>query len=400
MRILVVCQHYWPEPYPLEDVCEELVRRGHQVQVVTDVPNYPQGKIFQEYKHGKNRKQVHNGVMISRTFTIGRRNNVIFRFLNYFSFAFSSLLHTLRMKDEFDVVFANQTSPVMMSGGALAYGKKHRKKVLLYCMDLWPASLAAGGIQEGSLIYRIFGVISGWIYRSADRILITSESFREYLCEKFNIADEKIFHHPQYANFSGEEQQTENHDTIDLMFAGNIGTAQSIPTILNAAKLLEQHKELRWHIVGDGSALDSCKELAQKLELPNVIFHGRKPQEEMPAYYAMADAMLLTLTGDPYISMTLPGKTQTYMAAGKPIIGAANGEIPRVIAQSGCGFCADADDAEGLAEAVLQFVNCTDKATLGENGRLYYKEHFSRGKFIDMLEKQLEECSGIMQATA
>ena len=131
MKVLVVCQHYWPEPYPLPDVCEELVRRGHQVQVITDVPNYPLGQIYPEYRNGQNRDEVHNGVKIHRTFTIGRRNNVIFRFLNYFSFAFSSLFYALRMKEDFDVVFTNQTSPVMMSGGALAYGKKHHKKVVL-----------------------------------------------------------------------------------------------------------------------------------------------------------------------------------------------------------------------------------------------------------------------------
>ena len=124
----------------MPDVCEELVRRGHRVQVVTDIPNYPLGKIYPGYRNRKNRNQVHNGVSIHRVFTIGRRNNLFFRFLNYLSFAVASLLYVLRIREDFDVVFTNQTSPITMSGGALAYGKKHRKKVVLYCMDLWPAS--------------------------------------------------------------------------------------------------------------------------------------------------------------------------------------------------------------------------------------------------------------------
>ncbi|MBQ8830799.1 MAG: glycosyltransferase, partial [Oscillospiraceae bacterium] len=147
MRVLVVCQHYWPEPYPLQDICEEMVRRGHKVDLITGVPNYPLGYIYPEYKKGKNRRQTVNGVNIVRTFTIGRRNNLLFRFLNYLSFMISSVLYALRTKEEYDVVFTNQTSPVLMSSAALAYGKKHGKKVVLYCMDLWPASLKVGGVS-------------------------------------------------------------------------------------------------------------------------------------------------------------------------------------------------------------------------------------------------------------
>ena len=391
MKVLVVCQHYWPEPYPLQDVCDELVRRGHQVLVVTGVPNYPLGHIYPEYRKGRNREQTENGVRIHRCFTIGRRNNVIFRFLNYFSFAISSKLYLRHLKEEFDVVFTNQTSPVTMSGGAMVYGRKHRKKVVLYCMDLWPASLAAGGVGERSLIYRAFGRISKKIYRAADRILITSESFRDYLQTQFQIGDDRIVYHPQYANVTQIPQRSPDQKNVNLVFAGNIGTAQSIDTILKAAKHLEEVKQLWWHIVGDGSELENCKEMAAKLGLSNVIFHGRKPQSEIPEYMAMADGLLLTLTADPVISMTLPGKTQTYMASGKPIIAAANGEIPRVIADSCCGFCAPAEDAEALAGAVRDFMAHPDRRSLGENGKRYYQQHFSRERFMDALEQELDQ---------
>lgn len=391
MKVLVVCQHYWPEPYPLQDVCDELVRRGHQVLVVTGVPNYPLGHIYPEYRKGRNREQTENGVRIHRCFTIGRRNNVIFRFLNYFSFAISSKLYLRHLKEEFDVVFTNQSSPVTMSGGAMVYGRKHRKKVVLYCMDLWPASLAAGGVGERSLIYRAFGRISKKIYRAADRILITSESFRDYLQTQFQIGDDRIVYHPQYANVTQIPQRSPDQKNVNLVFAGNIGTAQSIDTILKAAKHLEEVKQLQWHIVGDGSELENCKEMAAKLGLSNVIFHGRKPQSEIPEYMAMADGLLLTLTADPVISMTLPGKTQTYMASGKPIIAAANGEIPRVIADSCCGFCAPAEDAEALAGAVRDFMAHPDRRSLGENGKRYYQQHFSRERFMDALEQELDQ---------
>lgn len=391
MKILVVCQHYWPEPYPLADVCEGLAAMGHTVHVVTDVPNYPMGNIYDDYRHRKNRRQVHNGVQITRTFTVGRRNNIFFRLLNYYSYAISSTLFVRGLKEEYDVVYTNQSSPVMMVSAAVAYAKKHKKKCVLYCMDLWPASLAAGGIRPGSLIYRIFNRISRKLYRLTDRILISSEMFRNYLTEQFDIGDDAIAYLPQYASAAFEEalppRQTDVF--VNLMFAGNVGAAQCLSTVLEAAALLKEETRIRWHIVGDGSDLERLKSLAEQKKLDNVCFHGRKPLNEMPAYYAMADAMLVTLTGDPFISLTLPAKVQTYMAAGKPIIASANGEIPRVIRDSGCGYCAPAEDPVSLAEAARQFLLDTDKERFGINARKYYETHFSRGMYLSKLDTEL-----------
>ena len=391
MKILVVCQHYWPEPFSVSDLCEEMVRRGHTVHVITGVPNYPMGYIYPEYKHGKGRTEERNGVKITRTFTIGRRKNLIFRFLNYYSYAISSTLFAKRLKEKYDVVFVNQLSPVMMSCAALAYAKKRKIRSVLYCMDLWPASVAAGGVTEKSVIYRFFHWVSSRIYKRADRLLITSQMFRDYFKNQFDIPDDKIEYLPQYAlsNFDTVLPPKEDTDHVDLLFAGNIGAVQSLDTVLRAAKLLQDEEKLRWHIVGEGSELENLKKLASQLQLDNVIFHGRKPVEQMPKYYAMADAMLVTLTADPVISLTLPGKVQSYMAAGKPVIAASNGEIPKVIAASGCGFCAPAEDAEKLVEAVKAFLSHPDHQLLGANARKYYEENFSRVKFMDKLEDEL-----------
>lgn len=393
MKILVICQHYWPEPYPLSDICEELVRRGHEVHLVTDVPNYPMGITYPEYTHHQHRTEEHNGVKITRTFTIARRQNPVFRLLNYYSYALSSTAHVKRFKEDYDMVFTNQTSPVMMSSAAFAYAKKHGKKAVMYCMDLWPACLAAGGLSQTSPIYKFFGKVSGKLYRKADRILITSQMFSDYLVEQHGVENDRIGYLPQYAaaQFDGIAAPDANKQTIDLMFAGNVGAAQSLDTVIKAAEILKDQTNLRWHIVGDGSELENLKSMVQKLGLINVIFHGRKAPEEMPKYYAVADATLVTLTADPFISLTLPGKVQTYMAAGKPIIGAATGEIPKVIEAAGCGYCAKAEDPKGLSEAVQDFLNCANKQQLGENARQYYNTHFTRERFMDTLEQELKQ---------
>ena len=390
MKILVVSQHYWPESFPSTDICEGLAALGHTVHVITDIPNYPMGYIFPEYKGGKRRREERNGVKIFRTFTVGRRNSTLFRLLNYYSFAASSTVFSWTLPKNYDVVLSIQTSPIMMVNAALSYAKRANKKCLFYTMDLWPASLAAGGIGESSPIYKLFDWVSHRLYRKADRILVTSQMFGPYLQTHFGIDSAAIGHLPQYASgqFDGLPD-TPQKDTVDLMFAGNVGAAQSLNTVLQAAAALQDIPKLRWHIVGDGSELQNLKDLSAKLGLDNVIFHGRKPPEQMPAYYAMADAMLVTLTADPLIGMTLPNKVQSYMAAGKPILAAANGEIPKVLSAAACGFCAPAEDSAAFAQAVRQFLTHPDRAKLGENARNYYDNHFTRQMFMENLAQEL-----------
>lgn len=387
MKILAVCQYYDPEPFRITDMCEEMVRRGHEVTILTGIPNYPMGEIYPGYEKGKRRTEEKNGVKIIRCATIPRRTGMLHRLLNYFSYPISAWLKVGALAGDFDVVFTNQQSPVMMCWPAIRYAKKHHKKIVMYCMDLWPASLAAGGMVASSPIYKFFGYLSKGIYRKMDLILNTSRLFEEYLVKEFGVDRRKIQHLPQYAEELFDHVGTVGDEYVDLMFAGNVGTAQSIHTIVKAAKAAENPR-IRWHIVGDGKELENIKKMAAGME--NVIFHGRKMLEEMPEYYARADAMLVTLMRDPVISLTLPGKVQTYMAAGKPIICAADGETRLTIEEAGCGLVVGAEDYQGLAEVAEQFAESLEKEELGRKARAYFDAHYQRTSFFDQLEKVLE----------
>ena len=407
LKILVVCQHYQPEPYKLSDICEALVAKGHEVTVVTGVPNYPYGYIYSDYKNGKRRVEDINGVQVYRSFTIGRRKGMVFRLINYYSFAWSSSLNVLlnRYKaadgSDFDVVFANQTSPVLMASAAVAYKKKYKKNLVMYCMDLWPASLTAGGINPGHPVYKFFHWVSRRIYRAADTLLISSKSFEEYLVNEFDLNKETIHYQPQYAEevFDEEQLQVEEKETLDLMFAGNVGKAQDLITVLEAAKFFqsgdEWEQKVQFHIVGGGSELNSLKEYSQQNRLQNVHFYGEQPVEEMPDYYAKADAMLVTLKGGTPISSTLPAKVQSYMAAGKTIIGAIDGDTEEVISRACCGAVGSAGDVSTLVENIRHFshLSLEDRVQLGRNARAYYEQHFTKQRFIDDLEKYLETVS-------
>ncbi len=383
MKILVVYQHYYPEPFRITDICEELVRKGHDVTVVTGVPNYPMGEIYPGYENGQKMDEVINGVKVHRCKCAPRKTGVINRVKNYFSYPRKSKKYIKMLGGDFDVVFANQSSPVMMAEAGILYKKKHGKKLVLYCLDLWPDSLCVGGIKRGSLIYKIFGAISKKIYRFADEILVSSKSFSQYMTENFGIEKERINYLPQYAETQFFDlQEKELGEEFNLLFAGNIGTAQSIDTIIDAAEILKDEK-IKFHIVGEGVELERLKLKAQNL--PNVIFYGRKPLEEMNEYYQMADAMLVTLIDDAVVGLTLPGKVQTYMAAGKPIVGAINGETAIVLNEAQGGYCGKAQDEKELAENIKKLIKSGNAIEIGRNNRKYCIENFSKDGFINKL---------------
>ena len=392
MKILVVSQHYAPEPFRLPDLCEALLAAGHTVKVVTDVPNYPEGYIYPEYKKGKRRDEIINGIPVHRTFTIGRRKNVVFRFLNYYSWRFSAGHYLKNLKEDFDVVLSWQTSPVMMSQPALDYAKKNNKKTLLYCLDIWPACLKAGGIGSGP-VFKYFENLSRKIYSAADKILVGSEMFIDYFRVTHKIEGDVIAHLPQYAEsvFENIEDNTVDGE-INITFAGNIGKAQSVNTIIEAAALVDD-KKIKWNIVGDGSSLEECKRAAEEKGLDNVIFHGRHPLSDMPSFYSKADAMLLTLCDDEIISYTLPGKVQTYMAAGKPVIAAAGGESKIVIEKSGCGYCTPPENAAALAESIRSFAALSrdERQAMGKKASEYYKNHFAKEIFVSEMIAELQK---------
>ncbi len=390
MKILVVCQYYYPEPFKVHDVCEALVAEGHSVDVVTSFPNYPMGEIYEGYKNGEHKDEVINGVNVHRVFTIGRKSGFLLRIANYYAYSLASKRYISKLKQDYDVVFVYQLSPVLMAQGALKYKKKHHKKMLLYCLDLWPDSLTLGGVKKGGLIYNYFKKKSEKIYNSADKILVSSKMFEQYFDEMFKINGEKIDYLPQYAEDVFVPDSCVDNGALNITFAGNIGTTQSIETILYAAQKLKD-ENIKFNLYGDGSGLLNLKDLAEnKLKLKNVIFHGRIPLDEVPGKYAESDGLIVTLSDNPVLSMSFPGKIQTYMAAGKPVIGAVNGEAAEIIKEAECGFCAKAEDVEGLVECIKEFM-VSDKAQLGKNARKYYEENFQKEDFVNRLTEELEK---------
>lgn len=391
MKILVICQYYYPEPFRITDICETLVSKGHEVTVVTGTPNYPMGEVYSGYENGKKMDETFNGVKIHRCISVPRKKGSINRLRNYFSYASASKKYIKKLKDEYDLVFVNQLSPVMMAEAGILYKKKFNKKLILYCLDLWPDSLRVGGISNKSIIYKFFKVVSAKIYNSADEILVTSKMFIDHLNSSLRIDKSKIKYLPQYSEsqFLNLKPKRQNNNEFNLLFAGNIGVAQSVETIIDAAIILKNYPNIFIHIVGDGIELERIKEKAKNNNLNNVIFYGRKPLEEMTKYYNMSDAMIVTLINDEVLSLTLPGKVQTYMAAGKPIVGAINGETALLLNKVQNGFCGKAEDSSELANNILKLYKSNLACQIGARNREYYINTFSKEKFFEHLSQYI-----------
>ena len=394
MKLLVVCQYYYPEPFRIQDICEEMVKRGHEVTVVTGEPNYPEGVIYPGYERHQKSDETIRGVRVHRCPIVPRRKGALYRLLNYFSYPLSAkrFIRTCLAADglPFDAVFVNQLSPVMMAEPAIAYREKYGVPVVMYCLDLWPESLVTGGIRRNSFVYRVFHKISGRIYRAMDYLLVTSQMFSAYLTGEFQMENDKIEYLPQYAEEIFEPSPCRKQDgAFHFTFAGNVGVSQSVATILEAAEKLRDYP-LFFHIVGDGSDLERLRKIAGEKGLSNVTFYGRLPLHKMPDFYRRADAMLVTLMADPTLSLTLPGKVQSYMAAGKPIIGAINGETAEVIREAQCGFCGEAEDAQALADNILRFIRDENRERMGLNARAFYERHFEKSAFMGKLEGVLD----------
>lgn len=392
MKILVVCQYYYPENFQITPICEQLVADGYNVTVLTGLPNYPTGVIPEEYKKGHREEKI-NGVNVIRCHEIGRKKGAAYLALNYFSFVRSASIKVNKLDDDFDLVFVYQLSPVLMGLPAIKYAKKNKKPVFIYCCDLWPESMKMYVQNESNPAFRWAKGISKRIYTAADEIACQSTSFIPYLKKTHDISDDKLIYIPAFADETYLEQDfTPEGDVVDFVFLGNLGIAQNLIGVLQAVEKIKDVPGFMMHFVGDGSVLDEMKSYVLNHGLEKVVtFYGRRPVDEMPMFYKLADACLVSLQADNQIGLTLPGKVQGYMAAGKPIIGMIDGSAKDVIDESGCGICVKAGDVDALASAMRDFIQNKEKyEDCGEKAKEYFKANFRKSIFMNKLENEFE----------
>ena len=401
MKILIVSQYFWPENFRLNDLCRELVLRGHEVTVLTGKPNYPRGKIFDEYIINPDQFSFYNGVKIKRVPIIPRGNtkkSLIFNYISYMLSASTYGLWLLR-NNKFDAVFVCQLSPATVAVPGLVLSKFHRVPLVMWVLDLWPDSLEAVGIIKNKRILNIISLGMRTIYNNCKIVFVQSQSFKNRI-KTVVSPNTQVLYVPTWAEdeFSAKNSRSNEFPNLKnefvITFAGNIGKAQDLDCILNTAKILKTQPNIKFWIIGDGRDFSRVKNLVKKYNLTETVkLLGHHPLEKMPEFYEKSTALLVTLQDRPIFAATVPGKLQSYLSYGKPIIGAINGDARSIIETSKSGVCVSAGDHEALANAVLEVSKLTheQQKQLGENGAEFYRRNFAKTIVIDKFEKNLIE---------
>ena len=362
MKILFVCQYYSPEPFKVAELCSELSKQGHSVTVLTGIPNYPEGRPYHGYGWFSKRHEFDENIELRRMPIIYRGKSRLQLILNFVSFAVCGSWYAINLRTHYDKVFIYQLSPIFMAVPGIVYGKIHRVPVAIYVLDLWPDSYFETEKSNNLILKRILYAISKWIYGSASVIGISSRGFLEPIAG-MGFTSEKIRYIPQYYEdpypdnneFVLANKNVRKYQKLKIVFTGNIGFAQRLEIVLDAAEVTKSSGSLiQWIIVGDGRAKAALVAECTRRKLDDVVhFEHRIKSSEIPRLLSTADAALLVLGNSPLFSRTVPAKLQTYMACGVPILASVGGESARIVSESRCGLTSPAEDGELLGTNAL-----------------------------------------------
>jgi glycosyltransferase involved in cell wall biosynthesis len=395
MKILLISQYFYPENFKINDLIFSLKERGHEITVLTGKPNYPKGDFFDGYSWNSSDLEIINDIPVFRTNLFPRGNGgAVSLFLNYISFAILSLFKIRKIKGPFDVIFVYQTSPVTVGIPAVFAKKLFKAPIYFWVQDLWPESLKAAGGIKNLYILSFFNSLTKWIYNNSRKVLIQSNGFREYILNQ-GITDDKIIFYPNLTESFykpvkevKEYQEFFQNEFFNIVFAGNIGEAQSFKTIIGA---IDNIKELpvKVIVIGDGRYKETALRLIKEKDLESHFnFIGSFPPTEMPKFFSQADALLVSLKKNKIFSLTIPAKIQSYLACGKPVIASLDGVGAKIITDANCGVVSPAENTLLLSEKTRELMTL-DKSKyheMGLNARAYYEKAFDRTALLEKLE--------------
>ena len=390
MKILVVCQYYYPENFTIYKIAEQLVRDGHEVHVLTGKPNYGYGHILPAYKNIS--EEIINGVEVHRVKIYPRKNSRLSIIRNYLSFWMNSKKWVRKTNIKFDVVYSMSLSPITICSAGNLYKKIHGVKHVVHCCDLWPESvLVTKAVRKNSLVYKILYSWSRQIYKNASKILVSSPSFVDYFAETLKLPTDNIVYVPQTSLVEDVDIiPYEYGEGTHILYCGNLGLIQLIPLIIGAMEKLRD-QDIYFHIIGMGPMSEYLTEEIKLRRLENnVIYHGPIIAKHAASYFKNADALYVSLKDEGTVGRTIPNKLQMAMAFSRPIIGVLKGDGRTILCESGGGFLAD-ENADSVKDAIMAVHNITkkEKDRLGDLNYQYYQEHFSLKEVASSIEKEL-----------
>ncbi len=401
MKVLLVTQYFYPENFKSNDIALELTKRGHKVTVLTGLPNYPEGRIYETYGFFKKTREHYQGINVIRTWLFPRgKGGGVRLLLNYFSWAFFASIRALFLsfQKQFDVILVHEPSPITQGVPAIVVKKIQKIPLHFWVLDLWPESLtSAGGIKNKNVLW-LFTKMVKFIYNNSDKILISSKGFKDSILAKGDYND-KLIYFPNWAEDSILKGDVDYPipnlpKGFKIIFAGNIGVAQDVNSIIETALILKEKFDIHFIFIGDGRSKIQLEDFVLKNDLSKTVhFLGRYPIEAMKTFFNQADVLLVSLKDDLIFNVTVPAKLQAYLCTKKPILGMLNGEGAQIISEAKCGFSVNAGDSIGLAKKIIEMyeMKIKERITLGNNGFSFYEDNFTLKKCIDNLEKILKK---------
>ena len=402
MRILILTQYYYPETFKSTDIGEELTKRGHHVDVLCGIPNYPEGRYFKGYGLVRKRHEVVNGVNIYRCFQSprGGKASPVGLSLNYISFVLSAIVWVLfffAWRKKYDAIITHEPSPITQIIPAIVLGKIRRIPVYSWILDIWPDSMVSSVSEsKAKILEPILSRVTEYVYRNSSFIMVSSKGMMDLVNREHDYSD-KLIYFPNWCDDilslpQGEEEKLP--EGFKIMMAGNINEGIGVDTVIKLIDSLKVFPAIKIILVGGGTKEHIIREELEKRGLNNYVMTGRLPFAKMPGLYAQADAMLLTLrkTDQLHLRATVPARMQSYMAAGKPILAMIDGCGKDIINESGCGFAADAGDVETLVNYIKEVVlrNPDDFKQKGEKSRAFFEQYYQKEHCISNLECYLK----------
>lgn len=401
-RILIVTERFFPEEFIVNELAAELAREA-KVTVLTQNPSYPFDRLFVGYGNPAVSVRRWRGVRVVRSATVlGYKRNLVLKLLNYLWFAFYNSWLALFVAPGHDRIFVFHTGPLTLAAPAALAARLYRIPMTVWTQDVWPDSVFAYGFSRRPVLEYLLGEFVRWVYRPAQTVLVSCEGFRASV-SRFAPRSRVAFA-PNWSTYrpaaGGEgavgqapaEPAPAAGAGFSFLFAGNVGKVQNLEIVVRAfARLAALDPSVRLDIVGDGSNLAALRRLAADLGCGGVIFHGRVPVESMDAHYRRADALIISLTKKPIFALTVPSKFQSYLAAGKPILAAMEGEVARIVAERGLGAVAAPDDEDAIAAALaaLKGLGASERAAIGERAGGLLRSDYDRDAILARIKESL-----------
>ena len=391
MKILVVCQFYYPERFTVSDICAALVSLGHDVSVVTGKPNYCYNEIIPAYR--KVKYEIIDGVKVHRVNLYPRKQSRLSIIRNYLSFHRNAKAFMRRFNEQFDVVLSVSLSPVISIAPAVLYAKKHKVKHVLHCLDLWPEStVVTGAVKKDSPMYKMLFRWSRNLYLACDKIMVSSPSFADYFKEVLHIIDKPFPYVPQPSLGVHENLPPATFKKkYNFVYVGNIGTLQLIDEIAEAGKIIGTRGDVEVHLAGMGLQSENLKKYIADNSLKDIVtYYGPLPLEKAVTLYADADALIVPLKEGGTVGKTIPNKLVQYLKYGRPIIGSLSGDGRDVLVKTKGAVLAD-QNAESIAKAMETIIDlpADKKEEMGRQNKLYYEEHFEIRRVAQLIEREL-----------